>query len=129
MRRPAVDLYGTPAGARAPGLGAVHLGERLSRSGALRRPLQLVSVPGELLRASASRMDAAELAPSAERQDRSLCQQACQAQVRGVRLRLYLQARARGLRRAQSVLDRGPARAVAERLLSRQPFRMALAGR
>ena len=129
MRRPAVGLYGTAAGARAPGLGAVHLGERLSRGRALRRPLQLVSVPGELLRSRALRMDARQLDPSAERQDRSLCQQASQAQVRGVRLRLHLQARARGLRRAQSVLDRGPDRAVAERLLSRQPFRMARAGR
>ena len=55
--------------------------------------------------------------------------QAPQAQVRGVRLRLHLQARARGFRRARSVLDRGAGRAVAERLLSRQSFRMARAGR
>ena len=129
VRRPAVGLYGPAARARAPGLGAVHLGERLSRSRALRRPLQLVSVPGELLRSGALRMDARQLEPAAQRQDRSLCQQAPQAQVRGVRLRLHLQARARGFRRAQSVLDRGPRRAVAERLLSRQPFRMARAGR
>src|SRR5262245_43203706 len=129
MRGPVVDLYGTAADAGTAGVGAVHVGERLSRSRALRRSLQLVPVPGELLRPRALRVDARELEHAAERQGRSLCRQAPQAQVRGIRLRLHLQAGARGLRRAQSVLDRGPHRAVAERLLPRQSFRMARAGR
>ena len=98
-------------------------------SRALRRALQLVSVPGELLRPRALRMDARQLEPAARPARPVPMPQASQAQVRGVRLRLHLQARARGLRRAQSVLDRRPRRAVAERLLSRQPFRMARAGR
>ena len=61
-----LDLYGAAARARTAGVGAVHLGERLSRSRPLRRPLQLVSVPGELVRSSALRMDARQLEPSAQ---------------------------------------------------------------
>ena len=44
----------------------------------------------------AFRMDARQLGAAAQRQKRPLCRQAPQAQVRGVRLRLHLQARARG---------------------------------
>ena len=61
MRGAAVRLYGPAAGAGAAGVGAVHLGERLSRGGDLRHSLQLVPVPGELLRSRAFRMDAREL--------------------------------------------------------------------
>ena len=106
MRRAAVGLSGPAAGARAAGLGAVHLGERLPRDRALRRALQLVPVPGELLRPRALRVDARELEPAARRQDRSLWPQAPAAQVRGVRLRLHLQAHPRGHRRAQSAIGR-----------------------
>ena len=73
VRRPAVGLYGAAAGARTAGVGAVHLGERLPRDRALRRAVQLVPVPGELLRPRAFRMDARQLEPAARRQDRSLC--------------------------------------------------------
>ena len=45
-----------------------------------------------------------------ERQDRSLRRQASQAQVRGVRLRLHLQARARGLRRGNPYWTVGASR-------------------
>src|SRR5262245_65670117 len=124
MRGTVVGLYGTAAGAGAAGLGAVHLGERLPRDRALGRALQLVPVSGELLRPRALRVDARQLEPAARRQDRSLFEQAPQAQVRGVRLRLRLQARARGFRRAQSALDRGARGAVAERLLPRQSLRV-----
>src|SRR5262245_17551391 len=129
MRRAVMDLYGAAADAGTAGVGAVHVGERLSRSRALRRSLQLVSVSGELLRPRAFRVDARQLEPAAHWQGGALRQQAPQAQVRGIRPRLYLQAGARGFRRAQSVLDRGPHRAVAEWILPRQPFRMARAGR
>src|SRR5262249_13872394 len=129
MCGPLMDLYGAAADPGTAGVGAVHVGKWLSRNRAVRRSLQLVPVPGELLRPRALRMDARQLEPAVERQGRSLCQQAPQAQVRGIRLRLRLQAGARGLRRAQSVLDRGPCRALAERLLPRQSFRMARAGR
>ena len=76
----------------------------------------------------ALRMDARQLVEPDEgrRQDRA---QASQAQVRGVRARLHLQARARGPERRGQILDHRPRRAVAERLLSRPPFRMARAGR
>src|SRR6516165_2781952 len=100
MRGPVVDLYGAAADAGPAGVGAVHVGERLSRDRALRRSLQLVPVPGELLRPRTLRVDARQLDPSPERQGRSLRRQAPQAQVRGIRLRLRLQAGARGLRRA-----------------------------
>src|SRR5205085_10646254 len=60
-RRRVVDLYGTGTHAGAADLGAIHLGERLSRGGAVRNPLQLVSVPGKLLRSRAFRVDAREL--------------------------------------------------------------------
>ena len=96
MRRAAVGLYGPAAGARIAGLGAVHLGERLPRGRALGRALQLVPVPGKLLRPGALRMDARELEPAARRQAGALCRQAHAAQVRGVRLRLHLQTHARG---------------------------------
>src|SRR5262249_53726757 len=85
MRGPVMDLYGAAADAGAAGVGAVHVGERLSRNRALRRSLQLVPVPGELLRPRALRVDARELEPAAERQGRSLCRQAPQAQVREMR--------------------------------------------
>ena len=55
--------------------------------------------------------------------------EASQARVRGIRVRLHLQARARGPEGRRSALDRRPRHAVAERLLSRQPFRMARADR
>ena len=129
MRRPAVGLSGPAAGAGTAGVGAVHLAQRLSRDRARRRAVQLVSVPGELHRPGAFRVDARQLGrPHARRR----CQrraEASQAQVRGVRPRLHLQARARGPERGGSLLDRRARRAVAERFLSRQPFRMARAGR
>src|SRR5262249_23166996 len=84
MRGPALRLYGAAARARAAGVGAVHVGERLPRDRALGRALQLVPVPGELLRPRALRMDARQLDPAACRQDRSLCAEASQAQVRGI---------------------------------------------
>ncbi len=61
--------------------------------------------------------------------DRALCSQASQARVRGVRLRLRLQARARRPARGRPGLDRRTRGALAERLLSRQSFRMARADR
>src|SRR5439155_25970011 len=76
MRRTLMGLYGPAARARAAGVGAVHLGERLSRDRALGRAVQLVSVPGELLRPRAFRMDARQLDLAAQRQDRSLCREA-----------------------------------------------------
>ncbi len=85
VRRTAVRLYGAAAGARTAGLGAVHLGERLPRGGAVRHSLQLVPVPGELLRSRAFRVDARQLDGAAEGPERPLCQQAPQAEVRGVR--------------------------------------------
>src|SRR5439155_221688 len=68
MRGPLMDLYGAAADAGTAGVGTVHVGERLSRNRALRRSLQLVPVPGELLRPRALRVDARQLEPSAERQ-------------------------------------------------------------
>src|SRR5262249_25844322 len=65
VRGPVVDLYGSATDAGAPGVGTVHLGEWLSRDRALRRALQLVPVPGELMRPRALRMDARQLEPSA----------------------------------------------------------------
>src|SRR5215471_20012318 len=67
MRGALMDLYGAAADAGTAGVGAVHVGERLSRSRALRRSLQLVPVPGELLRPRALRVDARQLEPAAER--------------------------------------------------------------
>src|SRR5947209_8862311 len=128
MRGAVVDLYGAAASARAAGLGTVHLGKWLSRNCALRRSLQLVPVPGKLLRPCALRVDARQLEFAAQRQDGPLRQQAPQAQIRGIRLWVHLQTGARGFRRAESVLDGGSARAVAERLLPRQSFRMAGTG-
>src|SRR5262249_17008169 len=87
MRGPPLDLYGAAADTGTAGVGAVHVGERLSRNRALRRSLQLVPVPRQLLRPRALRVDARELEPAAERQGRPLCRQAPQAQVRGIRLR------------------------------------------
>ena len=52
---------GPAAGAGIAGVGAVHLGQRLSRDRARRRAVQLVSVPGELHRSGALRMDARQL--------------------------------------------------------------------
>src|SRR6516165_10221211 len=92
MRGPVVDLYGSATGAGAPGVGTVHLGEWLSRDRALRCALQLVPVPGELLRPRALRMDARQLEPSPQRQGGALRRQAPEAQVRGIRLRFHLQA-------------------------------------
>ncbi len=102
--------------------------ERLPRDRARRRAVQLVPVPGELHRPGAFRMDARQLVEPDARQRRR-CAQAPQAQVRGVRARLRLQARARGPERGGPLLDRRPRRALAERLLPRPPFRMARAGR
>ena len=76
----------------------------------------------------AFRMDARQLVEPHARQRRQRAE-ASQAQVRGVRARLHLQARARGPERRGPLLDRRPRRAVAERLLPRPPFRMARAGR
>ena len=61
MRGPAVGLHGSAAGARAAGVGAVQLAERLSRDRAGRRAVQLVPGPGELDRSRALRMDARQL--------------------------------------------------------------------
>src|SRR5262249_39939905 len=113
MRGSVVDLYGPAADTGAPGVGTVHLGEWLSRDRALRRALQLVPVPGELLRPRAFRMDARQLEPSAQRQGGALRRQAPEAQVRGIRLRFHLQAGARGFRRAQTELNAKPRRARA----------------
>src|SRR3954469_19658841 len=129
MRRPPVRLYGTATGAGAADLGAVYLGERISRGGGLRDSMQLVPVPGELLRSGTLRVDARELERSPARQKRRLCRQASQARVRGIRLRLHLQARARRPARGRSSVDRWAGDAMAERLLSREPFRMARADR
>src|SRR5262249_38039678 len=129
MRRAPVRLYGPAAGPRAADLGAVHLGERLPRGRDLGNSLQLVSVPGELVRSGALRVDARELERAAQRTDCALFGQAPQARVRGVRLRLRLQARARGPARGRSGLDHRPRHALAERLLPRQSLRMAGAGR
>src|SRR5262249_60254803 len=125
MRRAPVRLYGAAAGARAAGLGAVHLGERLPRGRDLGDPLQLVSVPGELVRSGALRMDARELERAAQWRDRALFGEAPQARVRRVRLRLRLQARARRPARGRSGLDHRARDALAERLLSRQSLRLA----
>ena len=70
MRRASVRLYGPAAGAGAADLGAVHLGERFPRGGDLRHSLQLVPVPGELLRSRAFRMDARELGRAHQGQGR-----------------------------------------------------------
>ena len=70
LRRPAVGLHGSAAGAGAAGVGAVHLGERLPRDRARRRALQLVSVPGKLHRPGAFRMDARQLGRADARQRR-----------------------------------------------------------
>ena len=67
MRRAPVRLYGAAAGAGAAGLGAVHLGERLPRGRRLRHSVQLVPVPGELLRSGAFRVDARQLDRCASR--------------------------------------------------------------
>src|SRR5262245_16725313 len=129
MRGASLRLYGPAAGARAAGVGAVHLGEWFPRGGDLRHPLQLVPVPGELLRPRALRMDARELERAAQRPDRALRSEAPQARVRGVRVRLRLQARARRTKGGRSGLDDWARDAVAERLLSRQSLRMAGADR
>ena len=60
-RRAVVGLPGSAAGARAAGLGALHLAERLSPDRDGRRAVQLVPVPGELDRSGAFRMDARQL--------------------------------------------------------------------
>src|SRR5215218_2273700 len=125
MRRPALRLYGPAAGAGAADLGTVHLGERIPRSRNIRHSLQLVPVPGELLRPRAFRVDARKLDRADARPDRSLCGEASQARVRGVRLRLHLQAGTRGAEGGRSGLDRRPRDALAEWILSRQSFRMA----
>ena len=52
-----------------------------------------------------------------------------QTEIRGVRARLRLQARARRSKRGRPLLDRRARCLVAQRFLSRQPFRMARAGR
>src|SRR5262245_7142131 len=105
MRRVAVRLYGAAAYAGASGLGAVHLGERLPRDRALRRALQLVPVPGELLRPGAFRVDARHLADAAEGPGRLSRPEAPEAQVRGVRPRLSVQAHAREPGRDRRLLD------------------------
>src|SRR5262249_60102060 len=105
MRRAPVRLYGPAACARAADLGAVQLGERLPRGRDLGNPVQLVPVPGELLRSGALRVDARELERAAQRAGCALFGQAPQARVRGVRLRLRLQARTRGSARGRSGLD------------------------
>ena len=130
MRRPAVCLYGAAAGAGAAGVGAVHLGERLPRGGALRHPLQLVPVPGELLRPRALRMDARELercgstarpAPYAAKHLKLVFEEFDYGFI-------YKRVR-EGQTEGDPVWTVGPRDAVAERLLSRQPFRMAGADR
>ena len=60
-RGPAVGLHGPEARARAAGVGAVQLAERLPRDRAGRRAVQLVPGPGELHRPGALRMDARQL--------------------------------------------------------------------
>ena len=129
MRGSALRLYGPAAGAGTAGVGAVHLAQRFPRDRARRRALQLVPVPGELDRPGAFRMDARQLGQPAARRRRQRCAQASQAQIRGVRSRLHLQARARGAERTGPLLDGRARRAVAQRFLSRQSFRMARAGR
>src|SRR6202011_647845 len=86
VRRSAVYLYGSAACSRIAGVGAVHVGERLSRDRALRRSLQLAAMPGELLRSRAFRVDARQLVATACRQDGPLREQAPEAQIRGVRV-------------------------------------------
>ena len=99
VRRPVVGLHGAAAGSRAAGLGAVQLAERLSRDRAGRRAVQLVPGPGKFHRSRALRMDARQLVEPDARQRRQ-CAEAPQAQIRGVRARLHLQARARGPERS-----------------------------
>ena len=122
--------HGPAAGARAAGLGAVHLGERLPRDRARRRALQLVPVPGELHRPGALRMDAREL----ERAARA----ARPAPTAPKHLKLKFEEFDHGFiykRVREDSDERNPQldgrarRAVAERLLSRQPLRVARAGR
>src|SRR5438128_3352716 len=98
MRGAVVDLYGAAAGARAAGLGTVHLGKWLSRNCALRRSLQLVPVPGKLLRPCALRVDARQLEFAAQRQGGPLRLQAPHAQIRGIRLCVLLLTSARVVR-------------------------------
>src|SRR5262245_8841872 len=95
MRWAPVRLHGPAAATRAADLGAVHLGEWLPRGGDLGNPLQLVPVPGELVRPGPFRMDARELERAPQWAHRALRGQALEAGVRGVRLRLCVQARAR----------------------------------
>ena len=67
--RPAVDLYGSAAGAGTAGLGGLHLAARLPRDRHRRSAVQLVPVPGKFRRPGALRMDARQLGrPSARRQ-------------------------------------------------------------
>ena len=61
--------------------------------------------------------------------DQNVGLQASETQIRGIRARPDLQARTRRPERGRSLLDHRPRGAVAERLLSRQSFRMARAGR
>ena len=130
MRRAAVGLYGPAAGAGIAGLGAVHLGERFPRGRALRRALQLVPVPGKLLRPGALRMDARELEPAARRQDRvPMPPSTCSSSSRSSTTASSTSASARTATSAIRIWTVGPDRALAERLLSRQPLRVARAGR
>ncbi len=91
--------------------------------------LQLVPMPGELHRPGAFRMDARELELAPARA-------ATRSPPRHLKLKfeefehgfIYNRVREGGDEKDRE-LDRRPRRAVAERVLSRQPFRMARAGR
>ena len=93
-------------------------------------PVQLVPVPGELraIRCiSNGCTTTGALRLRGER--RPVRRTPPQAEIRRVRSRLHLQPRARRRRREHIQLDRRAGRALADRLLSRRPFRMARAGR
>ena len=61
VRRPSLRLSRPGARAGTAEMGAVHLGQRLSRDRARGRSVQLVSVPGKLHRSGALRVDARQL--------------------------------------------------------------------
>ena len=129
--RPVVGLHGaTRQEAAASELRALPAPQRLRADRARRRALQLVPVPREHDRPGALRVAARHLVTHLARPDqRRETADAPEAQLRRVRARLPVPARARGTERRRRAVDRRPRLAVAAWVLSRKPLRVAHPGR